>query len=52
MFTPTFKTLVTAFQENLKILASISCVMVIIKDDVASNMAFNGNALLTKIKNK
>jgi hypothetical protein len=48
MFTPIVKTMVTAFQENVKILASTSGVMVITKDDVASDMALNGNTLLTK----
>lgn len=50
MFTPTIKIAVIAFQENVKILASTSSVMVIIKDDVAFDMALNGNALLTKEK--
>ncbi len=48
MFTPTVKTMVTAFQENVKLLASTSGVMVITNDDVASDMALNGNTLLTK----
>jgi hypothetical protein len=39
---------VIAFQENVRILASTSSVMVIIKDDVAFDRAFNGNAFLTK----
>jgi len=43
MFTPIVKVVVTIFQENVKILASTFHVMVTIKDDVASNMAFNGN---------
>jgi len=47
MFTPTIKPMVIACQEIIKILASTPNVMVIIKDDVASNM-FNGNTLLTK----
>jgi hypothetical protein len=48
MFTPTIKIVLIAFQENVKILASTSSVMVIIKDDVASDMALNGNTILTK----
>ncbi len=48
MFTPLVKIMVTTFQENVKILASTSVVMVIVKDDVASDMALNGNVLLTK----
>jgi hypothetical protein len=48
MFTPTVKVVVIVFQENVKILAFARDVMVIVKDDVASNMAFNGNVLLTK----
>jgi hypothetical protein len=48
MFTPIVKVVVIFFQENVKILTSTLDVMVIIKDDVASNMALNGNALLTK----
>jgi hypothetical protein len=40
--------MVTAFHENVKILAFTSIVMVIIKNDVASYMAFNGHVLLTK----
>ncbi len=48
MFTPIVKATVTIFQENVKILASTFDVMVVIKDDVAFNMALNGNALLTK----
>ncbi len=47
-FTPTIKIVVIAFQENVRILASTSSVMVIIKDDVAFDRAFNGNAFLTK----
>jgi hypothetical protein len=41
MFTHIVKVMVIAFQENVKILASTLDVMVIIKDDVASNMALN-----------
>jgi hypothetical protein len=48
MFTPIVKTMVTAFQKNVKILASTSVVMVITNDDVASDMALNGKTLLTK----
>jgi hypothetical protein len=48
MFTPIVKVVVIFFQENVKILTSTLDVMVIIKDDVASNMALNGNAFLTK----
>jgi hypothetical protein len=48
MFTPIVKTMVIAFQENVKILASTYVVTVIIKDDVAFDMALNGNTLLTK----
>ncbi len=40
--------MVIAFQENVEILASTLDVMVTIKDDVASDMALNGNTLLTK----
>ncbi len=40
--------MVIAFQENVKILASTYGVMGIIKDDVASDMALNGNTFLTK----
>jgi hypothetical protein len=40
--------MVILFQENVKILASTFDVMIIIKDDVATDMAFNDNALLTK----
>jgi hypothetical protein len=43
MFRPTIKATVTACQENVKILASTPNVMVIIKDDMASKMALNGN---------
>jgi hypothetical protein len=48
MFKPTIKPMVTACQENIKILASTPNVMVIIEDDMASNMALNDNTLLTK----
>ncbi len=48
MFTSTSKVMVILFQENVKILASTFDVMIIIKDDVATDMAFNDNALLTK----
>jgi len=48
MFTPLVKIMVTTFQENVKILASTYVVTVIVKDDVASDMALNGNVLLTK----
>ncbi len=48
MFTPIVTTMVIAFQENVKILASTYGVMGIIKDDVASDMALNGNTFLTK----
>ncbi len=48
MFTPTIRAMVIACQEIVKVLASTPNVMVIIKDDVASNMALNGNTLLTK----
>ncbi len=48
MFRPAIKAMVTACQENVKILASTPNVMVIIKDDMASKMALNGNTLLTK----
>jgi hypothetical protein len=47
MFTSIIKAVVIAFQENVKILASTPNVMIIVKDDLASNMALNGNALLT-----
>jgi len=48
MFTPTSKVVISLFQENVKILASTPDVTITIKDDVATNMAFNDNALLTK----
>jgi hypothetical protein len=48
MFSPSSKIVVTLFQENVKILTSTPDVMITIKDDVATNMAFNDNALLTK----
>ncbi len=48
MFTSTSKVVVILFQENVKILTSTPNVMIIIKDDVATDMAFNDNALLTK----
>jgi hypothetical protein len=49
MFTPISKVVVTLFQENVKRLAmSTPNVMITIKDNVATNMAFNDNALLTK----
>jgi len=41
MFTPINKVVVTVFQENVKILASTSNVVITIKDDVATNMALN-----------
>jgi hypothetical protein len=41
IFTPIVKTMVIVFKENVKILASTLNVMVTIKNDVASNMAFN-----------
>jgi hypothetical protein len=48
MFTPSIKAMVIACQENVKILTSTPNVMVINMDDVASNMALNGNTLLIK----
>jgi len=48
MFTPNVKVMVIVLKENVKILASTFNVMVTIKDDVAFDMALNGNALLTK----
>ncbi len=48
MFTPISKVVVTLFQENVKRLASTPNVLITIEDDVATNMAFNDNALLTK----
>jgi hypothetical protein len=41
IFTPIVKTMVIVFKENVKILASTLDVMVTIKNDVASNIAFN-----------
>jgi hypothetical protein len=40
--------MVTVFFLNVKILTSTPNVMVTIKDDVAFDMAFNDNTLLTK----
>jgi hypothetical protein len=46
MFTPNAKMMVIAFQEIVKMLASTPNVTIIIINDMASNMAINGNTLL------